>query len=118
MAEGFARTYGKDVIEAASAGLAPAMTIAPLTALAMAEKNISLESHYSKGFDAFPTPDFDVIVNMSGQPLPDQLGPVILTWPVGDPIGHPLDTHRTVAADIETRVMGLILALRAGRTPR
>jgi len=38
MAEGFARTYGSDVIEALSAGLAPAISVSPATIETMKEK--------------------------------------------------------------------------------
>ena len=42
MAEAFARAYGSDVLEAHSAGLAPALALAPLTHAVMLEKNIDL----------------------------------------------------------------------------
>ena len=48
MAEGFARTYGSDVLEAQSAGLAPALAVAPLTHHVMLEKNIDLGDCYPK----------------------------------------------------------------------
>ena len=48
MAEGFARAYGADVLYAQSAGLAPALAVAPLTHHVMLEKNIDLGDCYPK----------------------------------------------------------------------
>ena len=48
MAEGFARTYGSDVMIPASAGLAPASGVASATIRAMDEKNIDLRDHFFK----------------------------------------------------------------------
>ena len=52
MAEGFARAYGADVLSAQSAGLAPALAVAPLTHKVMLEKNIDLGHIYPKSIDA------------------------------------------------------------------
>lgn len=43
MAEGFARKYGSDVLEAASAGLSPASIVQPLTRKVMEAKNINID---------------------------------------------------------------------------
>ena len=48
MAEGFARALGADVLIAQSAGLAPALAVAPLTNYVMREKNIDLRDYYPK----------------------------------------------------------------------
>jgi arsenate reductase len=111
MAEGFARTYGKDVLEPASAGLYPAACVAQPTISVMKEKNIDLSSHFPKGIDQVDGP-FDIVVNMSGQMVPSFLAPRIINWEVRDPIAYPESVHREVAAQIEGLVMGLILELR------
>ncbi len=111
MAEGFARTYGKDVLEPASAGLYPAACVAQPTISVMKEKNIDLSSHFPKGIDQVDGP-FDIVVNMSGQMVPSVLAPRIIDWDVLDPIAYPESVHREVAARIESLVMGLILELR------
>src|ERR1700676_3620098 len=51
MAEGFARAYGSDVMLARSAGLSPALMIAPLTKQVLTEKNINIEDQFPKGLD-------------------------------------------------------------------
>jgi len=113
MAEGFARTYGSDVLVAQSAGLSPAPMIAPLTHKVMREKNIDLAKHYPKGVDPDVLRASEVLINMSGQKLMP-FGPAhVEEWPVRDPMGESEEVFREVANDIEQRVMRLILNLRA-----
>ena len=69
MAEGFARTYGSDVLHVQSAGLAPALAVAPLTHHVMLEKNIDLGDCYPKELEHVEG-DIDLIINMSGYALP------------------------------------------------
>ncbi len=111
MAEAFARRYGSDVIDAASAGIAPCEMVSPVTAQLMLEKNIDLDGCQPKGFDATGT-DFDLIVNMSGSPLYG-LRPEIREWKVEDPIWLNLDHHRAIRDQIEMLVQKLILEFRA-----
>ncbi len=118
MAEAFARAYGSDVLVAESAGVAPAMIISPLTKQVLAERNLNIDAHFPKGLEMAGREPFDVVVNMSGQPviLPSTH---VLTWRVRDPIGEPESVYQSVMQQIEGLVMGLILDLRAevGRTP-
>ena len=113
MAEGFARTYGSDVIEAVSAGLAPAMTMPPLTRKVMLEKNIDLGEHFPKGVDAVIGAGADLIINMSGQKLPAKSVAPVEDWLIRDPIGQNEEIYRVVRDEIEHRVMKLILGMRA-----
>src|SRR5438128_2170087 len=69
MAEGFARAYGSDIIDAQSAGLAPATTISPLTKQVLGEKNVRIDDHFPKGVDVVSRNPFDIVVNMSGTKL-------------------------------------------------
>jgi protein-tyrosine-phosphatase len=112
MAEGFARAYGSDVMDVWSAGLSPAMVIAPLTKKVLAERNISLEEHFPKGLNYVPREPFDIVVNMSGSTL-DWGGARVLEWLVRDPIGQKEEVYRSVASEIERLVMRLILELRS-----
>lgn len=113
MAEGFALRYGNDVIEPASAGLAPANLVAPLTRKAMLEtKQIDLSEHWPKSVFEVAGP-FDMIVNMSGYPLPPVLvGKELRAWTVPDPITGDESVHQEVANQIEALVQQLILELR------
>lgn len=120
MAEGFARAYGSDVIEASSAGLSPAGAVSPLTRKIMMEKNIDIAAQFPKELDAVKGP-VDLIVNMSGEKMPERPGVEVKEWKVFDPIGSNEGVFREVANEIEQHVMRLIIELRArdggDRTP-
>jgi arsenate reductase len=112
MAEAFARAYGSDVMMAESAGLNPATIIAPLTRQILKERNIRIDSHFPKGVDMMMRDTYDLIVNMSGQSLMLPYARIV-DWRVPDPIGRTDSIYRSVAAQIEGLVMGLILELRS-----
>ena len=114
MAEAFARAYGSDVLLAQSAGLSPCGTIFPPTEQVMLEKNISLEGCVSKGIDPVELAGFDLIVNLSGWPLPYPVSVPVREWAVEDPFGSSLERHRQIRDQIERLVQGLILELRSG----
>ncbi|MCU1236680.1 MAG: protein tyrosine phosphatase [Candidatus Solibacter sp.] len=116
MAEAFARSYGDDVLIAASAGVAPAVKLAPDTIHAMEEKNIDIRDHFPKGLRHLGRAEFDIVVNMSGMFLPETLGARIVDWEVADPVSMEYSEHCEIRDDIEQRVMKLVLELR--RTPR
>ncbi len=112
MAEGFARRYGSDVLDAASAGLSPASIVQPLTKKVMEAKNINIDDQSPKALDSVPLRTFDLIVNMSGMKLPVPLPGEVRTWPVEDPIGQSEEIYVAVREQIEMLVMLLILELR------
>jgi len=112
MAEGFANHYGKDVLVATSAGLAPTLTVQPETVLTMREKNIDVSRHRPSKFEHLEAKKHDLIVNMSGYVLPGKLTVSVEEWKVRDPYLEPLDVYMATANDIERRVMALILKLR------
>jgi protein-tyrosine-phosphatase len=112
MAEGFANHYGKDVLKAASAGLAPTLAVAQETIDTMGEKNIDISAHYPKKFDPLEARGADLIVNMSGFVLPGKLTVPLEEWKVRDPYGESMEVYRESANDVEMRVMSLILRLR------
>ncbi len=110
MAEGFAHKYGKDVMAPYSAGLAPAMVVPEETRQTMAEKNIDISSQFPKPVSLFPNANFDLVVNISGYPIPRY--PLAVEWKVNDPIGGSDDLYRATRDQIEQLVMKLILELR------
>jgi protein-tyrosine-phosphatase len=112
MAEGFARRYGSDVIEAASAGLAPAAIVQPLTKKVMEAKNIKIDDQCPKDMTALNLRTFDLIINMSGSALPTRLTVPVREWKVQDPIGRPEEIYEKVRDQIEMAVMQLILEFR------
>ena len=115
MAEGFAHAYGLDVMAAESAGLSPATTVARGTVRTMAEKNIDISAQYPKPFEPALAAEFDVIVNMSGFSLPEELMGRVRDWDVLDPIGRSAEIYRRVCDEIEVLVMDLINELRRGQ---
>jgi arsenate reductase len=117
MAEGFARAYGSDVLIAESAGLAPALSVAPLTHKVMLEKNIDLGYKYPQSTESL-NGVFDLVINMSGQPVPRELRAAVEEWEIRDPIGESEEVYRRVRDQIEQRVMGLVLGMRSRKPPR
>jgi arsenate reductase len=119
MAEAFARTYGADILIAASAGLAPAMKIATDTLKAMAEKNIDLRDQFPKSLRHLGRAEFDLVVNLSGSSVPEDLASrtKVLEWEVDDPVFMKYEKHCEVRDQIEKLVMSLILDLRQQAAP-
>lgn len=112
MAEGFARKYGSDVIEAGSAGLSPAAIIQPLTKKVMEDKGIQIDDQFPKELSSLPLPTFDVIINISGVKLPGRIPMEMREWQVSDPIGKSEEDYVRVRDQIEMLVMQLILQYR------
>lgn len=117
MAEGFGRAYGSDLFRAESAGIAPAIGVAPLTRKVMLEKNIDIDEAFPKSLDMVKPAEASLIVNMSGRTLPVFDGVEVEQWDVRDPIGESEDVYREVRDQIEQRVMRLILKMRARKPP-
>ena len=118
MAEAFARAYGRDVLIPASAGLHPATRLAPHTLLAMNEKDLDLRDHFPKSIRQLGRrAQFDLVVNMSGFPLPDSMRTPVLSWDVPDPVSLSYDDHCAVRDRIESLVVQLVLDLRREQAP-
>ena len=111
MAEGFARHYGSDVMEISSAGLPRAAFVAPLTKKVMMDRGIDVSQQYPKAIEDLP-PAFEIVINMSGYPLPPNLNSKSRVWTVHDPIAGPEPVYLKVAEQIEDLVMKLVLELR------
>ena len=112
MAEAFARVYGQDALVPASAGIAPAMAVMPDTIRAMAEKEIDLGGQFPKSIHHMGRSKFDLVVNMTGFALPDDIGATVVEWRVPDPVSMKYEDHCKVRDEIEHLVMNLILKLR------
>lgn len=112
MAEGFAKQYGADVVEAVSAGLAQASFIPPQTRAVMAERGVDLETHFPKSVDEVQPLTFDWVVNLSGTPLTWVPEGRTLEWRVRDPVGCAERVHREVRDEIEVLVRSMVDELR------
>jgi arsenate reductase len=115
MAEGFANLYGKDVLVATSAGLAPVVSIVAETVYIMNELNVDVSKHVPMPYDPAQADKYDIVVNMSGYKLPGRQPKQVLEWKIRDPYLQSPDVYRAVRDDIEDRVMSLILRLRKDR---
>jgi protein-tyrosine-phosphatase len=113
MAEGFAKKYGSDVIQALSAGLAPAGYISEITEKLMGERGISLEGQASKSIPEVAGAPFDLLINISGELIPIRgLAAEIRAWNVADPMGKKEAAYQEALQQIENLTMSLILELR------
>jgi protein-tyrosine-phosphatase len=111
MAEGFARAYGGDVMEALSAGVAPYSHVPVGTRETMAEKGIDLSKHFPKHVSEMADENIDLVINLSGSPLPFSVRHM-RDWPVRDPFGDGEAAYRAARDQIEQRVMDLVLEVR------
>jgi arsenate reductase (thioredoxin) len=118
MAEAFARAYGSDVILPASAGLRPAVRVAPDTVRAMAEKSLDLNGQFPKSVRQLGRSGFDLGINMSDFALLDHFEFPIREWRVPDPIFLTYEEHCDVRDQIECLVMDLIMEFRRERDIR
>ena len=115
MAEAFARAYGSDVLVPSSAGFAPALRVPDNTIRAMQEKNLDVSAQTPKSISDVSAAPFDLIINMSGYPLPQGNGTPLRDWDVPDPVVMDYAEHCQVRDQIEMLVMKLILELRRGQ---
>jgi protein-tyrosine-phosphatase len=117
MAEAFARKYGSDVIIASSAGLTPAANTVPFTRQVLAEKNVDLGDHLPRRFRDLDLGDYDLIVNMSGAKISEDIGVPVENWNVKDPFGGSDLEYRRARDEIEMAVMRLVLRIRKANQP-
>lgn len=115
MAEAMAHKYGSDVLSAASAGVAPAPCSSSRTQTILAEINVELRNFNPRHIRDMKLDRFDIVVNMSGSPLPVSDEVYVEDWPIEDPYGHPEEEFRKAREKIEMRVMDLILRARLGK---
>lgn len=116
MAEGFANRYGKDVMVALSAGIAPAPAVTPETVAVMRERNVDVGFHIPQVYDPREVPECHLVVNLAGVKLIGVPGKKLVEWKVEDPIGGSIELYRKVRDELEGRVMRLILDLRLQAT--
>lgn len=117
MAEAVARHHAADIIEPASAGLAPLGYIVEPTTDALVANGYSADGLSSKRLHQKAIDQTDLIVNLSGLPidcLPDRAK--VEEWPVEDPYGTDPATYQRILEEIENRV--LLLAARFRSQPK
>lgn len=109
MAAGFLTHLAGDRIEVRSAGSAPADTINPAAAQAMAEVGIDITDQSPKllTYDAVETSD--VVITMGcGDTCPVFPGVSYRDWTLEDPAGKGVEAVRPIRDEIKTRIQSLI----------
>lgn len=115
MAEGFARKYGNDKVEAFSAGSKPSGIVNPDAVKVMKEIGIDISGQSSKGFEKLPYNSFDYVITMGCQDVcPYFPAKEKIDWQIEDPKGKGLDIFRKVRDEIESKVKELINNLGLG----
>jgi protein-tyrosine-phosphatase len=114
MAEAFAKLYGKDKIEALSAGTMPSGEVNPVVAQVMREKGIDISKNKPKLISNQMVREADMIIVMGcgaegfcPAPLLDK----VVNWELEDPKDKPIEKVREIRDEIERRVKKLIADL-------
>lgn len=117
MAEAFAARFGNGVIDAASAGIAPARESDRMAAAIMRERGFAVGDAAPKGLDSVSGKAVDLVVHF-GCPeanLPASASGERLDWgDVADPRGKSYAAYRKAREEIGARVMALIREARGG----
>ena len=111
MAEAFARAYGKDKIEAMSAGTMPAKEVNPVVVQVMREKGIDLSVNKPKLITNQMVQDADSIIVMGCSAegfCPALLLNKVVDWGIEDPKGKPIEKVREIRDEIERKVRSLL----------
>ena len=110
MASAFAQHMAGDIIEAESAGSAPAREINPVVMEVMAEKGIDMAYRRPKSMEkAVSHFRPDIIVSMGcGDKCPLLPGVLNEEWGMEDPAGKPVEFVRGIRDEIEKRVRKLV----------
>ncbi len=111
MAEAFANKYGKDTINASSAGNKPADKVNQIVVEAMKEAGIDISNNKPKQLTARMALDSDLIVTMGCNDQGICPGPFFnptIDWKLEDPKGKPIGKVREIRDEIEQKVKRLI----------
>jgi protein-tyrosine-phosphatase len=114
MAEAVARRDAADVIEAASAGLAPLGFVAAQSKLTLIENGYSTAALASKPIVREAWDAADLVINMSGRPRIRAFHDFgkVEDWEVEDPYGEAPETYQRIFEVIRKRVSELAERLR------
>jgi len=108
MAEGFARTFGGDRLEAFSAGSRPSGVVNPRAIEVMAELGTDLGAQESQGLEELPDGEFAAVVTMGcGDACPNVPARLREDWQIPDPKGLSIERFREVRDDLGRRVREL-----------
>ena len=111
MAEGFAKTLGKDKILVASSGLQDSR-VHPTAIKVMSEIGIDISNQTSDPLSNFVPTDYNAVISMCGcgvnLPAEWVTQEIFEDWELEDPDGQPMETFYRVRDEIKERVTKLI----------
>ena len=109
MAEAIAKSLAGPEWEIWSAGSAPSGRVHPVAIQMMAELELDLATHRSKGLPEVPSRQWDYVVTMGcGDTCQTVSARRRLDWQIPDPVGLPLDEVRRIRDALAQRVRALI----------
>ncbi len=111
MAEAFAKKYGKERLEALSAGNKPADRINPVVVEVLKEIGIDIAINKPKLITAKMAMNVDLVVTMGCNTQGICPGPFFVPtvdWALEDPKGKPIEKVREIRDEIERRVKALV----------
>lgn len=113
MSQAFANIYGKDKVEAYSAGSKPSGRINPKAIEAMKELGYDLSAHQSKSLDDIKQfAPFDIVITMGcGDACPWMPAKEFMEWQIPDPKNMDKEEFNKVRNIIEEKVRQLIRLL-------
>ncbi len=112
MAQAFAKIYGKDKVEAYSAGSSPSGKINPKTIAAMQELEYDLTTHQSKSLSEIPNEIFEYVVTMGcGDNCPWVSAKNRIDWQIPDPRNMNENEFREVRDLIALNVKVLLASI-------
>ena len=114
MAEGFARKYGADVLDAFSAGSRPSGVVNPTAIDVMKEVGVELDPKASKGLSDLPYDAWDYVITMGcGDACPSfRASRRREDWGIPDPKRLPLPEFRKTRDLIGEKVKALVAEVR------
>jgi arsenate reductase len=114
MAEGYARTWGSEMINASSAGTYAIGFINEPVIEVMREEGIDISGGHPKQITREMVKEADLVIALGGDPelfFPVLLKDKLITWPTPDPFGDSLERTREIRDMIKVRVSDLIIDL-------
>lgn len=114
MAEGYARTWGSELMDTKSAGTyAIGFINAPVIEV-MQEEGIDISDGHPKQITREMVEEADLVIALGGDPeliFPVLLRNKLITWPTPDPFGESVERTREIRDMIKVRVSDLIIDL-------
>ncbi len=108
MAEGYAKTLGKDILEAYSAGTENYPEVKPLAVAVMEEIGVDMSEHKPKLLSDIPEA-LDLLITMGcNVSCPFVPNKHTEDWGLDDPSGGPIEDFRVTRDLIKTKILELI----------